>query len=69
MRLTAHFTSASDTEHLLTLRVHHIEADGWSIDVVEADLQELYAAAIVRCPPLPFPRYQCSSTSSSSIMP
>jgi len=50
---TAHLTSASDTEHLLTLRVHHIEADGWSIDVVEADLQELYAAAIVRCPRFP----------------
>lgn len=47
---TAHLTSASETEHLLVLRVHHIVADGWSIDVLEADLEELYAAALARRP-------------------
>ncbi|MFI9811920.1 non-ribosomal peptide synthetase [Saccharothrix variisporea] len=42
---TAQLTSASDTEHLLVLRVHHMVADGWSIDVLERELEELYDAA------------------------
>ncbi|ONI92672.1 hypothetical protein ALI22I_02725 [Saccharothrix sp. ALI-22-I] len=41
---TAELTSASDTEHLLVLRVHHMVADGWSIDVLERELEELYNA-------------------------
>ena len=47
---TAHLSTASDTEHLLILRVHHIVADGWSIDVLESELEELYEAALTRRP-------------------
>ena len=47
---TAQLCTASDTEHLLILRVHHIAADGWSIDVLESELEELYEAALTRRP-------------------
>ena len=42
---TAQLTSASRSEHLLILRVHHMVSDGWSIDVLESELEELYDAA------------------------
>jgi amino acid adenylation domain-containing protein len=32
-------------EHVLSLAMHHIIADGWSVHVLVRDLQELYAAA------------------------
>ena len=47
---TAQLSTASDTEHLLILRVHHIVADGRSIDVLESELEELYEAALTRRP-------------------
>ncbi len=47
---TAQLSTASDTEHLLVLRVHHIVADGWSIDVLESELEKLYEAALTRRP-------------------
>jgi amino acid adenylation domain-containing protein len=42
---TAELTTVADTEHLLVLRVHHMVSDGWSLDVIERELTELYAAA------------------------
>ncbi len=47
---TAQLSTTSETEHLLILRVHHIVADGWSIDVLESELEELYEAALTRRP-------------------
>ena len=57
---TAQLTSASVSEHLLILRVHHIVADGWSIDVMESELEELYDAALRRraATLAPSPSYQ-----------
>jgi len=34
-------------EHVLSLAMHNIVADGWSINVLVRDIKELYAAA--RC--------------------
>ena len=31
-------------EHILVLTVHHIVADGWSIGIISAELEQLYAA-------------------------
>jgi amino acid adenylation domain-containing protein len=33
-------------EHVLSLAMHHIIADGWSLDVLVRDMQELYRAAV-----------------------
>ena len=53
---SAELNSAGPREHLLVLRIHHIVADGWSVDVIEEELEELYAAALSgRTPGLPPP--------------
>jgi amino acid adenylation domain-containing protein len=36
--------------HVLSLVLHHIVADGWSIDVIVRDMQALYAAQLARQP-------------------
>ncbi|MCY1016471.1 non-ribosomal peptide synthetase [Pyxidicoccus sp. MSG2] len=38
-------------EHVLVLVVHHIVADGWSMDVMCRDLEALYAAKVTGQPP------------------
>ncbi|WP_438040318.1 amino acid adenylation domain-containing protein [Sorangium sp. So ce128] len=43
LRLTA--IKLRDDEHVLVVVVHHIVADGWTMNVLVADLAELYAAA------------------------
>ncbi|MEU8827139.1 non-ribosomal peptide synthase/polyketide synthase [Streptomyces sp. NPDC048636] len=44
----------TETEHILTLTMHHIVTDGWSTAVIGTDLTELYAAAVAgRDPELP----------------
>ncbi|NKU60951.1 hypothetical protein GS883_21860 [Rhodococcus hoagii] len=47
----------ADTEHVLAIVVHHIVADGWSLDPLSTDLAEAYRARVEgRCPqwsPLP----------------
>ncbi len=57
---TAQLTSASHTEHLLVLRVHHMVSDGWSIDVLEAELEALYKIALAGYAPeiAPPPSYR-----------
>jgi amino acid adenylation domain-containing protein len=40
----------SEQEHVLSLAVHHILVDGWSLDVLVRDMQELYRAAVERRP-------------------
>ncbi|PIE25756.1 MAG: non-ribosomal peptide synthetase [Micrococcales bacterium] len=34
------------TEHVLVLSMHHIVSDGWTLGVLEAELSELFAAAV-----------------------
>ncbi|RSM65091.1 non-ribosomal peptide synthetase [Kibdelosporangium aridum] len=41
---TVDLISASHTEHLLIVRVHHMVCDGWALDVLEQELGELYHA-------------------------
>ncbi|NKS03385.1 amino acid adenylation domain-containing protein [Rhodococcus hoagii] len=42
----------TDTEHVLAIVVHHIVADGWSLDPLSTDLAEAYRARVEgRCPP------------------
>src|SRR5215472_8356738 len=41
----------SATHHLLVLTIHHIVADGWSIDVMLKELAEFYTACHSNCPP------------------
>ncbi|KAF5627285.1 enniatin synthase [Fusarium tjaetaba] len=36
----------SDTDYVLSIVMHHIVSDGWSIDVLRHDLSQLYAAAL-----------------------
>ncbi|MET8010137.1 non-ribosomal peptide synthase/polyketide synthase [Streptomyces sp. NPDC005271] len=51
--LRASLIRLDDTEHIVTLTMHHIVTDGWSTAVISADLSELYAAALAgRCPAL-----------------
>jgi amino acid adenylation domain-containing protein len=46
-------------DHLVSLRVHHIAVDGWSLDQLSADLAELYAARVDdREPDLPDVEWQ-----------
>ncbi|KAG8666688.1 Beauvericin nonribosomal cyclodepsipeptide synthetase bea1 [Fusarium poae] len=35
-----------EDEHILTIVMHHIISDGWSIDVLRRDLNQLYSAAL-----------------------
>lgn len=43
-------TSASDTEHLLVLRLHHLVGDALSVNLVEEELVELYEAHLAGRP-------------------
>ncbi|KAI1024610.1 hypothetical protein LB503_007110 [Fusarium chuoi] len=36
----------NDTDYVLSIAMHHIVSDGWSIDVLRHDLSQLYAAAL-----------------------
>ncbi|KAH7240699.1 uncharacterized protein BKA55DRAFT_677902 [Fusarium redolens] len=42
----------SDTDYVLSIVMHHIVSDGWSIDVLRHDLSQLYAAALQGRDPL-----------------
>ncbi|KAF5550003.1 enniatin synthase [Fusarium mexicanum] len=42
----------SDTDYVLSIVMHHIISDGWSIDVLRHDLSQLYAAALQGRDPL-----------------
>ncbi|KAF9766999.1 Beauvericin nonribosomal cyclodepsipeptide synthetase bea1 [Fusarium sp. DS 682] len=42
----------SDTDYILSIVMHHIISDGWSIDVLRRDLSQLYAAALQGRDPL-----------------
>ncbi|KAF4341220.1 enniatin synthase [Fusarium beomiforme] len=42
----------SDTDFVLSIVMHHIISDGWSIDVLRRDLSQLYAAALQGRDPL-----------------
>ncbi|KAF5614756.1 enniatin synthase [Fusarium sp. NRRL 52700] len=42
----------SDTDYVLSIVMHHIISDGWSIDVLRHDLSRLYAAALQGHDPL-----------------
>jgi amino acid adenylation domain-containing protein len=46
----------SDDEHVLTLVVHHIAADGWSLGIIDRELSTIYDAVLHDAPlPLPEP--------------
>lgn len=48
-----------DERHILTLTVHHIVADGWSIGLIMRDVQALYDSLVVGlASPLPTPLIQ-----------
>ncbi|KAG9496487.1 Beauvericin nonribosomal cyclodepsipeptide synthetase bea1 [Fusarium musae] len=42
----------TDTDYVLSIVMHHIISDGWSIDVLRHDLSQLYAAALQGHDPL-----------------
>ncbi|HVG16902.1 MAG TPA: amino acid adenylation domain-containing protein, partial [Chitinophagaceae bacterium] len=42
--MRATLVELSSTEHLLVLAIHHIAADGWSIEILKRELAELYLA-------------------------
>ncbi|KAF4485678.1 enniatin synthase [Fusarium agapanthi] len=42
----------SNTDYILSIVMHHIISDGWSIDVLRHDLSQLYAAALQGRDPL-----------------
>ncbi|MFE3525644.1 amino acid adenylation domain-containing protein [Streptomyces sp. NPDC059161] len=42
--LRAHLYTLSDCEHVLVLTIHHIAADGWSLDPLARDLSLAYTA-------------------------
>ncbi|CEJ80096.1 hypothetical protein VHEMI00301 [[Torrubiella] hemipterigena] len=42
----------SDTDHVLSIVMHHIISDGWSIDILRRDLGQLYTAALAGVDPL-----------------
>ncbi len=44
---------AGEAAHRLSLTLHHIVADGWSIEVLVRELAVLYHAAVERRPPAP----------------
>ncbi|MET8178288.1 non-ribosomal peptide synthase/polyketide synthase [Streptomyces sp. NPDC005336] len=49
--LRASLIRLDDTDHVVTLTMHHIVTDGWSTAVISADLSELYTAAAAGRPP------------------
>jgi amino acid adenylation domain-containing protein len=52
--LRTHLVRTADDEHLLFVRLHHIVADGWSIDRLWSELDELYSAQLEnRAPVVP----------------
>jgi amino acid adenylation domain-containing protein/thioester reductase-like protein len=44
LMLRAKLLRQAEDEHVLLLSLHHIAADGWSLDILVAELTELYAA-------------------------
>jgi amino acid adenylation domain-containing protein len=57
--LRAELLCLAEAEHVLLLSVHHIVADGWSIEVLVRELAALYAACRAGAPsPLPPPPIQ-----------
>ncbi len=50
IRFTLADVQACDNEHVLLVTMHHIASDGWSIDILVAELAELYAAALAKRP-------------------
>ena len=52
--LRARLVRIAEQEHLLSLTVHHLVADGWSMDVLLDELRLLYEAFVAGSPsPLP----------------
>ncbi|MFE1200060.1 condensation domain-containing protein, partial [Streptomyces olivaceoviridis] len=57
--LRAFVIRLADDEALLLISVHHIVADGWSMEVLTRELSALYAAALTKTPAdLPEPALQ-----------
>jgi amino acid adenylation domain-containing protein len=48
--LRCHLSRLGETDHLLTLVIHHIVTDGWSTGILMGDLAELYDAARLNRP-------------------
>ncbi|HET8840561.1 MAG TPA: amino acid adenylation domain-containing protein, partial [Ktedonobacteraceae bacterium] len=48
--LRASLLHISDTEHILALVLHHIIADGWSIDILINEITNLYVAEVFNKP-------------------
>ena len=44
LMLRATLVKSGDTEHVLLLTLHHIAADGWSLEILFRELSELYSA-------------------------
>ncbi|MET8505486.1 amino acid adenylation domain-containing protein [Streptomyces sp. NPDC004787] len=44
--LRASAVRLAEDRHLLTMAIHHIAADGWSVSVLTEELRELYTAAL-----------------------
>ncbi|AWV08512.1 non-ribosomal peptide synthetase [Marilutibacter maris] len=60
LMLRALLCREADDRHVLSLTLHHIACDGWSVGVLVRELAELYAAALEHRPstlPVPFLQY------------
>ncbi|HKW01048.1 MAG TPA: amino acid adenylation domain-containing protein [Vicinamibacterales bacterium] len=48
--LRATLVRLDEADHALTLTLHHIICDGWSVDLISRELSELYAAGVAARP-------------------
>ncbi|MET1072857.1 MAG: condensation domain-containing protein, partial [Umezawaea sp.] len=54
--MTVRLARVADDHHVLTLALHHLVADGWSLEVLKQDIAEYYRRWLAGDPDVPLPR-------------